>query len=228
MAESALLNRYSGIVLEKISQAEVNNKKKKEFEEKYNDLCVLKQNLDNYAKIYTILLKHLQAKAANYRSQRKTELEESTTRALRNAFPEEEYEIHIDWDSRGTVPTATLLNAVTVNGKKEFYPPAHINGELAKQMIAYTTICNMCSMLNAKFIGYDECLNSGDDDSLVDIKPLFDKLLEEYQILMIEHKQSLYYNLNRREIRLEKVGMTEEPMSGETKVIEEVDINVES
>lgn len=204
-----------------IEMAESQNTKKKQLEQTIEVMSEKYTQLSNYVSIYENILKVLQVKAANYRAQRKTELEEMTTTVLRAAFPNEDYNIKIDWNSTGVKPTAQILNSViTPDGNEEYYPPSHINGELAKQVIAFTTLCSMCSMLNANFIGYDECLNSGDNESLVDIKPLFDKLMATFQIVMIEHKDSLYQNLERREILIDKVGGTDEPMSGETKIME--------
>jgi hypothetical protein len=211
-----------------LEYAESQNKRKKALEATIAELSEKQQMLLKYISVYDRIVKQLQIKAASYRAQRKTELEEMTTTVLRRAFPNEEYQIKIDWNSTGTKPTAQILNSVTAkDGSVEYYPPSHINGELAKQVIAFTTLCSMCGMLNADFIGYDECLNSGDDNSLVDIKPLFDKLMEAFQIIMIEHKDSLYQNLNRREIHIDKIGGDDEPMSGETKIIRvsEVDGN---
>lgn len=204
-----------------VSMAESKNKQKEILEETIKSMSEKYQRLTQYVSIYDSILKVLQVKAASYRAQRKTTLEEVTTTVLKSAFPNEEYQIKIDWNSNGTRPTAQILNSVsTSDGKVEYYPPSHINGELAKQTIAFTTLCSMCGMLNADFIGYDECLNSGDNDSLTDIKPLFDKLMSTFQILMIEHKDSLYQNLNRREIHIDKVGGNDEPMSGETRIID--------
>lgn len=222
MAYSSKLSNIVGRLDVVVDMAEHQNRKKKNLESLISELSSDYNELCKYIKLYDTILKVLQGKAATYRNQRKTTLEETTTKVLRQAFPNEEYEIKIDWDSSGVRPTAQILNAVrNKKGELEYYPPAHINGELAKQIIAYTTLCNMCIMLNADFMGYDECLNSGDNDSLTDIKPLFDKLMETLQIVMIEHKDFLYANLDRREIHIDKVGGSDdEPMSGETKIID--------
>lgn len=225
MALNERLSNLIGRLDMAVSMAETRNKEKKILEENIAVMSEKYQQLLYYNQLYDYMVKILQAKAAAYRQERKTTLEEVTTTVLRSAFPNEEYQIKIDWNSNGTRPTAQILNSVsTKDGNVEYYPPAHINGELAKQTIAFTTLCSMCGMLNADFIGYDECLNSGDNDSLVDIKPLFDKLQKNFQIIMIEHKDSLYQNLNRREIHIDKVGGNDEPMSGETKVMNVLEV----
>lgn len=220
LALNEKLSNFAGKLDLAVDMAESQNNQKKLLEEKIELMSSSLEKLNFQVNLYDTMIKVLQIKAANYRAQRKTELEEMTTTVLKSAFPNEEYEIKIDWNSTGVRPTAQILNSVSSpDGTTEYYPPSHINGELAKQIIAYTTLCSMCGMLNADMIGYDECLNSGDNDSLVDIKPLFDKLQKNFQIIMIEHKDSLYQNLDRREIVIDKVGGTNEPMSGETKVI---------
>lgn len=220
MALNSNLSNLTGKLDMLISMAESKNKQKKELENVVKLMSEKYQKLSQYTNLYENMVKILQARAATYRNQRKTTLEETTTTVLKSAFPDEEYQLKIDWNSNGTRPTAQILNSVsTADGNVEYYPPSHINGELAKQVIAFTTLCSMCGMLNADFIGYDECLNSGDNDSLMDIKPLFDTLQKNFQIIMIEHKDSLYQNLNRREIHIDKVGSTEEPLSGETKIM---------
>lgn len=220
MALNANLTSFIGRLDMAVNMAESQNKKKEELEESIKKMSEYYQKLTSYVNLYESMIKVLQVKASNYRAQRKTELEEMTTTVLRSAFPNEEYQIKIDWNSTGVKPTAQILNSVSApDGTTEYYPPSHINGELAKQIIAYTTLCSMCGMLNADMIGYDECLNSGDNDSLVDIKPLFDKLKKTFQIIMIEHKDSLYQNLDRREILIDKIDGTDEPMSGETKIM---------
>ena len=225
MALNVNLSHAVGRLDYAINVASEKNDKKRILEENIEKMSDIKQDLDDYVEIYTDLIKILQGKAAQYREVRKSALEEMTTTVLKSAFPNEEYNIKIDGGSNGQNPTAQILNTVkTKDGSVEYYPPSHINGELAKQVIAFTTLCVMCSMDNAKFIGYDECLNSGDDDSLIDLKPLFDKLSSIFQIVMIEHKKSLYENLDRKEIYIDKVGGDGEPLSGETKVVSEREV----
>lgn len=228
MASSRILERALGSFESRIQMAEINNKKKEEQE---NILKELEEALSTSANFYTLiqnLTKELTIKATNLRNTRKTHLENETKRVLSLIFPDEKFDVKIDWSELKGVPQAQILTGLPgPNGNIEWCPPRNVHGELAKQLISFTILCNISIMLGASFFGSDEALNSGDNDSLMDTKPLMDKLSEALQFVVIEHKEAFFNNIDRKEIHLKKVNTDDgDKYSGHVVIEEEKDITV--
>ena len=227
MANSRVLERALGSFESRIQMAEINNKKKEEQEKILREL---EESLTAASQFYTLiqnLTKELTIKATNLRNTRKTHLENETKRVLSLIFPDEKFDVKIEWSELKGVPQAQILTGLPgPDGQIEWCPPRNVHGELAKQLISFTCLANIAIMLGASFFGSDEALNSGDNESLMDTKPLMDKLNEALQFIVIEHKEAFFNNIDRREIHLKKVNETNDKYSGHVIIEEEKDIIV--
>lgn len=225
MAVSARLEGALGRLSQTIMVADENNKRKQEVGNAVAELNTGLKQAENLDKLMTYLIKNLTIYSANFRNTRKSELEDETRRVLKFVFPNEGFDIKIDWSEGRGRPQAQILTGLKgPNGVVEWCPPRNVHGEFAKQLIAFTTICNIAIMLGSQTFCSDEALNSGDDESLVSTKPLMDKLGELLQFIVIEHKDNFYKNIDRREILLEKIPGDGGSYSGYVQIVSNQEI----
>lgn len=228
MASSRVLERALGSFESRIQIAEINNKKKEQHEAILRDLEESLSAASGFYSLIQNLTRELTIKAANLRNTRKTHLETEMKRVLSLIFPEEQFDVKIEWSELKGIPQAQILTGLPgPDGQIEWCPPRNVHGELAKQLISFTCLCNIAIMLGASFFGSDEALNSGDNESLMDTKPLMDKLSEALQFIVIEHKEAFFTNIDRREILLKKVNKEDDDKySGHVIIEEQKDILV--
>jgi len=206
MARSQLLERAVGQLDSMLDNAKINNEKKRVQE---LAIAELSEKVVECQQIYGIIIKlldRLTKHAAAFRKTRKNQLTLDVKRVLSLVFPDEGFDVNIDWDASRGKPLAKVLTGLpNPDGSIDWCAPKNIHGEFVKQLIGFTVLVNIVVMLNASFFYGDEALNSGDDDSLLTTKPIIDKFREVIQMIVVEHKSAFYSDIDRREICLRKL-----------------------
>lgn len=190
---------------DQISKAEVVNKQKSEYAEEMvrcaDDYKKLSDTLKNITKLSDIC----QTYAVKYHDMRIAELEKRCEAILELAFPEENFGVSI----RSSVVRKKEVSYLVVGPKNkpisQWFPPVSENGGLVKQLLGASVIESICEMVGADYIFFDEMFCSGDPVTVADINPFFKGIIEKgIQLMIIEHKPTLYEGLERREIHLGK------------------------
>jgi len=188
-----------------LAKAEVINANKQKL---YDDFLTISKDYDaivNELNNTSKLCKICQEYAVKYRDERIEELERRCESILDLAFPDEHFGVLIKTDIVRKKEVAKLLIGPKNVDKSEWFPPVSENGGLVKQLIGASIVASICEMINADFIFFDEMFCSGDPVAVADINPWFKNTVENgIQLVIIEHKPTLYENLSRREIRLAK------------------------
>lgn len=190
---------------EKIAVAEETNRKKQEYKEAWlsskEDYDTLIENIN-----LMLLVKDITCRKANeFRESRLSELIDRTEAVLDLAFPQENFGIKILSDRKYNEDIAGILVGRKGTPESQWFSPLTENGGFVQQLISASTIVSICLMLNADFIFLDEMFCSGDPVSVANIAPFFKNIIDNnIQLLIIEHKPSLYESIDRREIHLAK------------------------
>jgi hypothetical protein len=170
--------------------------------EEYSEDCNrLKEELKN-VKHLSEICQHF---AIKFRDMRIAELEERCEAILELAFPDEKFGVSIKNDVVRKKEVSYLLVGPKDRPKSQWFPPVSENGGLVKQLLGAALIESIWEMCNADYIFFDEMFCSGDPVTVADISPFFNSILDKkIQLVIIEHKPSLYEHIRRREFHLGK------------------------
>lgn len=199
------LQNYIYYYRAELAKAEVVNAHKQELYDSMieydNDRKEIKRNLDNVKRLADIC----QAHAVKYRDMRIAELESRCEAILELAFPDENFGVKIETTVVRKQEVSYLLVGPKDKPKSEWFPPVSENGGLVKQLLGASVIESICEMVNADFMIFDEMFCSGDPVTVSDISPFFNNILDKgIQLVIIEHKPTLYEGVKRREVHLGK------------------------
>lgn len=143
--------------------------------------------------------------AAKFRDGRIAELEKRAEAVLELAFPAEKFGVKLKQERTYNSDKVTLLIGPRDVSESQWFSPTSENGGFVKQLIGASMIASICIMRKSSYIFLDEMFCSGDAVSVADISPFFKNILEnDIQLLIIEHKPTLYERVARREFHLAK------------------------
>jgi hypothetical protein len=188
-----------------LSVAKIENEKKENYRKAYEQACSDYHRVIETSKLIDLVYDVTCRKANEFREGRLKELVSRAEAVLDLAFPGENFGIKIINDRKYGEDIAGILVGKKGTPESEWFSPVTENGGFVQQLIATSLIVSICLMSNADFIFLDEMFCSGDPTSVANIKPFFDSILQNnIQLTIIEHKPTLYENINRREFHLAK------------------------
>lgn len=153
-----------------------------------------------YHNSYKNMLKLTLSQAQAYRNNQISFLERRIEENLRVIFPEENFKVQIEFYVERDKPMAELYV-----GRDKLLPPKTQNGRFVRQLIGLTVIYTVNQILGSEHIFMDEATSSGDKVSMRDLAPILEDIRHaSIQILLIEHKDEMFQDIPRREIRLQK------------------------
>ncbi len=165
----------------------------------------LKKYLDKRYAECKYMQKAIQKFASEYREQRIAFLEREIELNLSLLLPEENFKVKIDFSNRNGEPQASLYIGKDHGSSTQYYLARGQNGNFVKQVISFSVIYSINSLRGSSFLAMDEALASGDQESLLDLTDLFNRLLENgLQCIIIEHKEEQYRNLPKTMFNLKK------------------------
>lgn len=219
--------RNSVYMLEsELRHAKENNERLQSAKEKYSEAYSIYSSMDEYYKNLKSMNVLMTVALNKYRSNAIKVLEQEIANCLKLVFPEEDYNVRIDWktNSGSGEPSAVMMIGKRMpDGTYDYMPPSLQNGGLAKQLISFSAVSSILAMLGCKCIFVDEAFNSGDGRSLQELAPLLMSLLDKgIQITGIEHKMQVFDGLPRRVFDLQKNRIT-----GSVSIVETNDYNMD-
>lgn len=202
----AVFGMRVGRLAEQVSAAEKRNAEKEALGREIKNQLAVMEKAQRFYKMYDFGQKYISEIAAKYKSARNQALEGNVENALDLAFPDENFKIKIQYETRGKQELASLkIGKVQADGEIKWGSPHCRSGDFAKQLISLCMVAEITIMLGSEMLLADEPLSNGDAISLAEIKDLFVGLSEQgLQTLFIEHEEEMYKGVDRREIILEK------------------------
>lgn len=202
---SGKLQQRIGAIQNAIAVGTRNNAERERYVKALMDVSAICENLEKCRNILTVISRDLEISITQYREQQLDRLTAETKKVLDVVFPDEDFQVAIDWDVQRGNPVATvLLGKKLQDGTIDWFPPTMCNGEFVKQLVAFIMIAKMNSMLGARLFCTDECLNSGDNESLENVSVALNRLKDYLQLISIEHKKAYYTGITHKEINLVK------------------------
>lgn len=190
---------------EKLASGLELNKQKEKIADEVAELTEDYLTISNKLQDIQSLLKIIQVFTSKFRDSRIRELEERMEAILSLAFPSENFGVKITKDVLRNKDVSSLLIGPKNTPVDCWSTPTTINGGLVNQLITAAAVAEICKMRQVDYIFLDEMFCSGDPVAVSDISPFFDSIIQsDIQLLIIEHKPSLYEDLNRREFRFGK------------------------
>lgn len=188
-----------------IARAEVINEHKEKLYEEYLSVQEDYLTLEKACKDVEQLIKICKQFAVKFRDTRIIELEKCCESVIELAFPKEDFGVSLKADVFNNKEIATLLIGPKNVDKSKWFTPVSQNGGFVQQLIGSCMVAAICKMLKVDYIFFDEMFCSGDATSVADIKPFFEEFINNgVQLIIIEHKPTLYEGLDHREICLGK------------------------
>lgn len=192
-------------ITSEINSAEEDNTRKKRLEEDIVTESKLLEDVTSYHRAFKALLTRAMTEADTYRKSRKSELESRVESALNLVFPEEHFKVHFEVDVSNRKYVAELLLGKEVDGIMYWGTPRGQNGGMAKQLIAFTAVGEINLMIGSDLYIADEPFSSSDDFNILAVKAILKYFNENgLQVLIIEHKPSLYEGIEHNKIKLTK------------------------
>lgn len=135
----------------------------------------------------------------SYKSERLKCLEEQVKENLNKLFPDDNFNVKFE---TSTYRGKEVIDFYTGHGNKLF-PTRMQNGRFFRQVCSFS-ISTMIQILGGcEILIMDEAINSGDMESTHVVSDLLHNLIDNgYQIILIEHKDTLYKDLPRVQYNL--------------------------
>ena len=182
---------------ERILTADKNNKEKKKIEDKLRERYIVRKRLQDTKKTVNTMRTASMAIAKKYREDRINILTKEIERNLALLLPDENFKVRIDFRS---VKERYYADLYVSKGGGDWFLPKAQNGKFIQQIISFSAMYSINKMRGCKVIFSDESLSSADKNSLVEIRPLLEELLDEgFQLVIIEHKEEMYKGIKRKE-----------------------------
>lgn len=200
------LEKQTAVLSHRIKTAEQRNSQKKQYQEEYVVLQAKADKLRGYDQRIVTLHKGAMARVEKFRQECLANLEERVKSILDVVYPEEDYQVSITFRLfRGTYQSEVLVGKQQPDGRVKWGNPKARNGGFIKQLISFSMIASMNLLLGSKFLMMDEPFSSSDPNNVALLKPVFDMMLGNgLQIMLIEHKENLFKQIDHNEILLYK------------------------
>ena len=181
------------------------NEEKEELLSQKSQLEEVLNKALSYRNLYDLGMKLISDCQARYKNERKQALEEDVENVLELAFPDEHFKVNFHYGTRGKDEICTLrIGRPTSDGVKWGSPQCR-SGDFNKQLMSYSIVATVLQMLGSETLLADEPFSNGDPVTLAELQPFFEMLQASgLQLGIIEHQESVYTGLTRREIILEK------------------------
>lgn len=179
-----------------IKFSEMENSRKKDFEEKYVKDYNLLSQLTEMLKETDFALAVASAEATAYRDSTVVFIENKITESLGLAFPNEKYTSKIEF---GNTAKGRRTAELKLRRFGKDYTTSLQGGKLSQQLVSCSGVTAVNSIRGSSMMFLDEALASSDVDTVKDLSVMIQQLVDDgYQILLIEHKEGLYQSLARR------------------------------
>lgn len=189
----------------KIERAEETNRKYDEYSAKYNKLSdALKMGVAYRDRLEKLLLR-CEKEYSNFRKERLSFLEEAIQDSFDSIFPDEKIIPKLEYEPyRGKSVAKLRLIVPDGYGGEDCIQSKNASG-LQKQLISFLGAVTVCDLLGLNKIFVDEAFGNSSTEN----KQKLGKILEVYsesgmQVFLISQDVSLYQDLPRREIHIDK------------------------
>lgn len=200
------LSNKRGALQQKIKSAEETNRRKQELMEKYYEqnkkYNILNERYTNLKTLNTLVMKILSKR----RDDILKSIEERTETILAVILPEENFKVRITYEPKGkNYVSEVFVGKDDGHGNITWSRPRGTNGEFMKQLISFSMLVSINSLLGSKFLFLDEPFSSSDVINVGKMRPIVELMLSQgIQLLFIEHKKELYESLPHNIIKLMK------------------------
>lgn len=158
-------------------------------------------NINNGIEVFSGMINIITKYTANIKKARIELLESEIEANLIYLYPDEKFKVTFEFSQNRGRETAELKlgrNGCIFNVKAQ-------NGRFVRQLISLSCMYTVNKLRESKTLIMDEALSSSDKDNLSNLKPLMNKMIEDgMQLIVIEHKDELYKDVERRMFYLEK------------------------
>lgn len=185
----------------RLDNARESNAKLERYQKLYEDTLNLEQLCRIYLNKLKIMLDLSQKESQRLKETRQFILEQEITGVLSNVFEGEQFKAKLDVNTNLKTKTADLT-LISRNGYKR--KPVLSNGKCAQQVISFSVVKSVLDFLDCDLVVLDEAFASSDRENLLKLSKLLEETMRKKQIILVEHKEEIYKNLPRREIRLTK------------------------
>lgn len=196
----------SGSLKARIATAETTNAKKKKLLEQYYSLNAKSKKLgtryENLNALNSMVMRILAAR----RDSIIQSICDRTEAILGIVFPDEDFKIRITYKPYGkNYVSEVFVGKTAVTGNIIWGRPKGTNGEFMKQLISFSILASINTLLDSGFLLMDEPFSSSDPVNVRKMQPILSLMLQQgLQLLFIEHKRELYENMPHMLIQLIK------------------------
>lgn len=216
-----LLVAKQGSLQQQLQTARDNNRKRQELMDKFYEqnkkYTLLNERHNNLKTTNAIVMRSLEKR----RDTILRNVEERTEAILAVILPEENFHIHISYTTKGkNYVSEVFIGKETGAGEIVWSRPKGTNGEFMKQLISFSILASINSLLGSKFVLMDEPFSSSDTTNVGKMQPIIEMMLNQgLQLLFIEHKKELYENIPHNIIQLEKHRTPSDAEEGYVRVL---------
>lgn len=195
-----------GALDERIASATEINEKKAQLYEKYSEANTKRAILAERYKASKLLNSMIMQILDHRRNSILKEVCERTEAILAVIIPEENFKIKITYEPCGKDYASEVFVGKALNtGEIHWSRPNGTNGEFVKQLISFSILASINTLLGSNFLFMDEPFSSSDTVNVEKMKPIIELMLAQgLQLMFIEHKHQLYESLPHNLIRLIK------------------------
>lgn len=184
-----------------IKYAKESNTKLERYQKLLDEALDLSKTARAYLNALKITLDITQKESQNLKETRQFILEQEVTNVLSTVFEGEQFRAKLDVNTNLKTKTADLT-LISRNGYRR--KPVLSNGKCAQQVVSFSVVKSVLDFLGCDLVVLDEAFASSDRENLLKLSKLLSDTAKEKQIILVEHKEEIYKNLPRREIRLTK------------------------
>ena len=177
------------------------NEKLERYQKLFDETTELSQAARAYLNALKIVLDVTQKESQKLKETRQFILEQEVTNVLSSVFEGEQFRAKLDVNTNLKTKTADLT-LISRNGYRR--KPVLSNGKCAQQVVSFSVVKSVLDFLGCDLVVLDEAFASSDRENLLKLSKLLSETSKEKQIILVEHKEEIYKNLPRREIRLTK------------------------
>jgi hypothetical protein len=168
---------------------------KRDLEKYYNTLNLITKAKSSYQKIEILCTNGLNS----YKAERLKCLEEQVKENLNKIFPGDNFNVKFE---TSTYRGKEIIDFYTGHGDRLF-PTRMQNGRFFRQICSFSISTMIQILAGCEILIMDEAINSGDMESTHVVSDLLHNLIDNgYQIILIEHKDTLYKDLPRVQYNL--------------------------
>lgn len=225
---TAKLMYKSGALKNAIAAAEETNAKQKMLLEKYYDLntkyAQMSKRYDNLNTLNSMVMKILSSR----RDSIIQSICERTEAILAVIFPDEGFKVKLTYEPRGkNYISEVFIGKSSSDGSIVWGRPRGTNGEFMKQLVSFSILASINSLLDSGFLFMDEPFSSSDTVNVGKMNKIIDLMQKQgLQLMFIEHKRELYESMPHMLIRLIKHRSQSLESVGYVEVLQNERVNV--